>query len=59
MTLYYMSMCMLVIGVVVGVVAAVIIGYIIWRQLHPKASHVEIVPWVSPSGGGITAMGQF
>ena len=55
----HLSTRQLVIGAALSAVAIGTTGYLIWRRLHPRPSRVEIVPWASPEGAGLTAAGRF
>jgi hypothetical protein len=32
-------------------------AYVLWTRLHPH--HVDVTPYVSPDGGGVTVLGRF
>ncbi|MBV8755834.1 MAG: hypothetical protein JO257_01080, partial [Deltaproteobacteria bacterium] len=47
------------VGAVLGAAAIATTAYVIWHRSQAKRSSVEVVPWVSPSGAGVTALGRF
>ena len=55
----HLSTRQLVVGAALSAVAIGTTGYLIWRRLHPRPSRVELVPWASPDGAGLTAAGRF
>jgi hypothetical protein len=49
----------IVIGAALGAAAIATTTYVIWRHVHPKRSRVDVLPWATPDGAGVMAVGQF
>ena len=46
-------------GAALGIAALATTSYAAWIVSHPRAHHVEMLPWLQLDGGGVTVMGAF